>query len=192
MSERGIGSADDDQSLTQSRLERVVAACDDFEVAWRDGLKPQIEDYLSSQADPLFRSALLSAMLAVELELRSRFGEILVLQDYLDRFPDDAALVRRVFEATRISDRSNRTSLETTADEPRDTSLTVQSGEHEGRIRGSGLPQGAVKDGSEGETLPRPLGRFNLLRLLGVGMFGKVYLAWDDKLGREVAIKIPR
>ena len=39
--QRGMGSADDDQSLTQSRLERVVAACDDFEVAWRDGLKPR-------------------------------------------------------------------------------------------------------------------------------------------------------
>ncbi len=98
MSKLGIGSAGDDQSLTQSRLERVVAACDDFEIAWRDGLKPRIEDYLNSRADPASSIGSFVALLAVELELRTRFGEFLVLQDYLDRFPDDASLVRRVFE----------------------------------------------------------------------------------------------
>ena len=193
MSERGIGSADDDQSLTESRLARVIAACDEFEVAWRDGLKPNIEDYLNSQADPRLRSSLLYELLRVELELRSRFGEFLVLQDYLERFPDDAAPVRCVFEATRNADRSNESGgWETTADELRDTTLTVLSGDQVGRIRGSGRLPGADESGPDDETLPRPLGRFNLLRLLGVGMFGKVYLAWDDKLGREVAIKVLR
>lgn len=36
------------------------------------------------------------------------------------------------------------------------------------------------------------LGHFSLQRQLGGGGFGNVYLAWDNKLRREVAIKVPR
>ncbi len=36
------------------------------------------------------------------------------------------------------------------------------------------------------------LGHFSLQRQLGGGGFGHVYLAWDNKLRREVAIKVPR
>ncbi len=164
MSKRGIGSACDDQSLTQSRLERVVAACDDFEIAWRDGLKPRIEDYLNSRADLFLRSSLLRALLAVELELRTRFGEFLVLQDYRDRFPDDTSLVRSVFASARISDSSNQTSSETATNEVKDRTLTVLSGQHER------LPGGADETtGLESETLPRPLGRFVLVEPVGCG-----------------------
>ena len=39
---------------------------------------------------------------------------------------------------------------------------------------------------------PQAAGPVGLVELLGVGKFGKVYLAWDHKLGRDVAIEIPR
>jgi serine/threonine-protein kinase len=40
------------------------------------------------------------------------------------------------------------------------------------------------------ENAGEPWGRYRLLRSVGAGTFGSVYLAWDPELEREVAIKI--
>ncbi len=41
------------------------------------------------------------------------------------------------------------------------------------------------------EQLPEKIGRYRVISILGEGGFGRVYLAQDDDLNRQVAIKVP-
>jgi serine/threonine protein kinase len=74
----------------------VNRVCDKFDSAWRDGGRPQIEDYLRDASEP-GRSALLRALLASELETRRQRGEQPKPEDYLGRFPADFELIRSAF-----------------------------------------------------------------------------------------------
>ena len=40
--------------------------------------------------------------------------------------------------------------------------------------------------------VPETIGRYRVVKILGEGGFGRVYLAQDDQLNRAVAIKVPR
>jgi serine/threonine protein kinase len=54
--------------------------------------------------------------------------------------------------------------------------------------------QSSDEDSSGSYSLlhPSKIGRYSILRRLGRGGFGQVFLAFDDDLDRPVAIKVPR
>ena len=65
MNARGL---DDFGGLATTQAWRVDAVCQRFEVEWRAGSEPRIEDFLP-QADQPQRAALFRELLALELEL---------------------------------------------------------------------------------------------------------------------------
>ncbi len=73
-----------------STLYLIDAACDRFEVAWRAGESPRIEDYVAAWPRP-DRKTLFWELLAVELELRREAGENPTADDYQRRFPQDSS-----------------------------------------------------------------------------------------------------
>ncbi len=61
-------------SLPESIVRLVDRVCDEFEIAWREGHRPRLEDHLKDVPEP-GRSVLLRALLATELESRRQRGE---------------------------------------------------------------------------------------------------------------------
>ena len=68
-------TADDAKPVSRrSIITRMDDACDRFEVAWKAGLRPRIEDYLGETPDPA-RATLFTSCLVLDLVYRRRQGE---------------------------------------------------------------------------------------------------------------------
>jgi tetratricopeptide (TPR) repeat protein len=95
------------------------------------------------------------------------------LRDELEREVEWCRLVRRLLPGT-----------ETPA---QFSSVSTLSSPGQPNVASGGAAQGAFHT-----PLTTDLGRFQIRRELGRGGFGVVFLAFDPKLGREVALKVPR
>src|SRR5713226_844664 len=77
---------------------QIDQVCDRFEVAWKAGQQPRIEDYLNDRPQAE-QAALLRELLAVELWYRCAQQERPVPAEYQQRFADHAELIQTVFQA---------------------------------------------------------------------------------------------
>jgi hypothetical protein len=84
----------EDRPTRQS--ERVDELCDRYEAAWRAGTAPRVEDFLA-EVEAADRAALVRELLALEQELRGKRRERAAVQDYLERLPEHADVIRAVF-----------------------------------------------------------------------------------------------
>jgi WD40 repeat protein len=75
------------ESLPLTMAQRVDAACNRFERAWKAGHRPVIEDCLTEMPEPE-RSALLRELIPLDIEYRRLAGEDPQPEEYRARFPE--------------------------------------------------------------------------------------------------------
>jgi len=193
-------------------LERIDEACDCYQAAWKAGENPRIETYLEAKPETE-RPSLFRMLLARELELRARRGEPPDPRQYLARFPGYTHLVEEAFpELTKSGGAEVTTPLGSGPGEGADIGLASFRADPKGQrvAMTRDLPGGQWVEPALDRDRNEPqnqftetqsllkstgsheqFGRYRLLRVLGQGAFGRVHLAFDEELERQVAIKEP-
>ena len=129
------------------------------------GTSPRIEEYLPRvPADA--QALLMYELLREEIAATGASLELTRPADYLKRFPQLADVIHAAFPVGNFSSPT----------EP-------ENGTSEG---------GASPEPTPAASHPESFGRYRIIRRIGRGGFGTVYLAHDPQLDRQVALKVPR
>ncbi len=163
MSRQPTSSGDEEPPRLGDQIDMV---CDWFEAELQRGHTPRIEDLLAEMPES-GRTQLLKELVAVEVDMARQRSQSVDIQAYFARFPDDIDVLTALFAEV---------------DPPGLHSATTKSA------------SGAMNiDTATFECVdPAPAKHFELRSIAGTGGFGTVWRAFDTKLQRDVAVKIPR
>ena len=93
----------DSDALPLWEWKQIDWACDRFEAAWRAESPAELAAIVGEVAEPV-RRRLFGELLAIDLEFRSRLGDIREPAAYRAEFPDYAPEIDAAFSARRQGD----------------------------------------------------------------------------------------
>jgi serine/threonine protein kinase len=183
----GDGHASEN-SLDATQYGEVDRICLAFEQAWLNDQSPKLAAFLQPFQGPLaVRSVLFRELLALELHYQRRNQSEPDPATYLRRFPEFADVIPQLFHESGAVALDHGESPKPAARDTKrrfgdPTSSTSRSEQQPTQAEPTPPPV----------QRPQRLGRYQILRSLGKGAFGEVYLAKDPQLDRLVAIKVCR
>jgi tetratricopeptide (TPR) repeat protein/tRNA A-37 threonylcarbamoyl transferase component Bud32 len=152
--------------MALSMARRIDVVRDEFELAIKAGQCPRIEDYLARLDGQDDRRHALEELLLLEVDYRRERGPAPRVEDYVWRFPQDAALVENTIR---------RQLREETVSSPKNAERSAGQGDAPARC------------------YSRPIiGDYELIEKIGEGGMGVVYKARQRRLDRIVAVKTIR